>query len=72
MYQDLKEKYWWYGMKRDVAAHVALCDVCQRVKNGARTSETSRFVTTIEGARMEVGRNQYGFHRGIATYLRWL
>jgi hypothetical protein len=28
MYQDL----WWYGMKRDVAAHVAMCDVCQRVK----------------------------------------
>jgi hypothetical protein len=32
MYPDLKERYWWYGMKRDVAAHVALCDVCQRVK----------------------------------------
>jgi hypothetical protein len=32
MYQDLKQKYWWYGMKKDVAAHVALCDVCQRVK----------------------------------------
>jgi hypothetical protein len=32
MYQDLKERYWWYGMKRDVAAHVALCDVCQRVE----------------------------------------
>jgi hypothetical protein len=28
IYQDLKERYWWYGMKRDVAAHVALCDVC--------------------------------------------
>jgi hypothetical protein len=28
MYQDLKEKYWWYGLKRDVATHVALCDVC--------------------------------------------
>jgi hypothetical protein len=28
MYQDLKQKYWWYGMKKDVAAHVALCDVC--------------------------------------------
>ena len=26
MYQDLKERYWWYGMKCDVAAHVALCD----------------------------------------------
>jgi hypothetical protein len=32
MYQDLKQKYWWYGLKRDVASHVALCDVCQRVE----------------------------------------
>ncbi|WVZ63688.1 hypothetical protein U9M48_013301 [Paspalum notatum var. saurae] len=32
MYQDLKQKFWWYGMKRDVAEYVALCDICQRVK----------------------------------------
>ncbi|WVZ80091.1 hypothetical protein U9M48_027597, partial [Paspalum notatum var. saurae] len=32
MYQDLKQKFWWYGMKRKVAEYVALCDVCQRVK----------------------------------------
>jgi hypothetical protein len=32
MYQDLKQKYWWCGLKRDVAAHVAICDGCQRVK----------------------------------------
>jgi hypothetical protein len=32
MYQDLKEKYWWFGLKRDVATHVTLCDVCHRVK----------------------------------------
>jgi hypothetical protein len=32
MYRDLKEKYWWYDLKIDVAPHVALCDVCQRVK----------------------------------------
>jgi hypothetical protein len=32
MYQDLKQKYWWYGLKRDVASHVAVCDVCHRVK----------------------------------------
>jgi hypothetical protein len=31
-YLDLKEKYWWYGLKRDVAEYVALCDTCQRVK----------------------------------------
>jgi hypothetical protein len=32
MYQDFKKKYRWYSMKKDVAAHIALCDVCQRVK----------------------------------------
>jgi hypothetical protein len=32
MYQDLKQRYWWYSMKRDVASHVALCDTCHRVK----------------------------------------
>lgn len=32
MYLDLKEKYWWYGHKRDVAEYVALCDTCHRVK----------------------------------------
>ncbi|WVZ98202.1 hypothetical protein U9M48_043671, partial [Paspalum notatum var. saurae] len=32
IYQDLKQKFWWYGMKRDVAVYVALCDIWQRVK----------------------------------------
>jgi hypothetical protein len=32
MYKDLKTRYWWNGMKRDVAEYVALCDTCQRVK----------------------------------------
>jgi hypothetical protein len=32
MYHDPKATYWWYGMKRDVAEYVALCDTCQRVK----------------------------------------
>jgi hypothetical protein len=32
MYHDLKTTYWWYGMKRDVAKYVALCDTCQWVK----------------------------------------
>jgi hypothetical protein len=32
MYQDMKQKYWWYDLKRDVVAHVVACDVCQRVK----------------------------------------
>jgi hypothetical protein len=32
MYKDLKTRYWWYGMKRDIAEYVLLCDTCQRVK----------------------------------------
>jgi hypothetical protein len=29
MYHDLNATYWWYGMKRDIAEYVALCDTCQ-------------------------------------------
>jgi hypothetical protein len=32
MYKDLKTRYWWYGMKRDIVEYVSLCDTCQRVK----------------------------------------
>jgi hypothetical protein len=28
MYHDLKATYWWYGIKRNVAVYVALCDTC--------------------------------------------
>ena len=32
MYLDLKDIFWWTGMKKDIAEYVAVCDVCQRVK----------------------------------------
>jgi hypothetical protein len=32
MDHDLKATYWWYGMKRDIAKYVALCNTCQQVK----------------------------------------
>ncbi|XP_062198859.1 uncharacterized protein LOC133901530 [Phragmites australis] len=32
MYQDLKDCYWKYGIKRDVAEYIALCVTCQKVK----------------------------------------
>jgi ribonuclease HI len=32
MFQDLKQRFWWTRMKREIARYVAECDVCQRVK----------------------------------------
>jgi hypothetical protein len=32
MYQDLKPYYWWTKMKKEIAAYVARCDNCYRVK----------------------------------------
>src|SRR3954469_22815206 len=32
MYQDLKQRFWWTHMKRDVSRFVSQCDVCRRVK----------------------------------------
>jgi hypothetical protein len=29
MYHDFKTTYWWYGMKRDIAEYIALCNTCQ-------------------------------------------
>ncbi|KAL5580094.1 hypothetical protein UlMin_012536 [Ulmus minor] len=32
MYQDLKGRFWWSGMKKEVAEYVAKCLICQKVK----------------------------------------
>nr|GFA54398.1 retrotransposon protein, putative, Ty3-gypsy subclass [Tanacetum cinerariifolium] len=32
MYHDLKQHFWWSGMKRDVATFVSRCLICQQIK----------------------------------------
>ena len=32
MYKDIHERFWWHGMKRDIATFIACCDSCQRIK----------------------------------------
>ena len=32
MYQDLKQKFWWTRMKREIAKYVSEYDICRRVK----------------------------------------
>ena len=31
MYRDLKQHFWWHGMKREIARFVSKCLVCQQV-----------------------------------------
>ena len=45
MYQDLKNSYWWSGMKRDVSEFVTKSMVCQKVK--AEHQVPSRFLQPI-------------------------
>ncbi|WVZ64016.1 hypothetical protein U9M48_013602 [Paspalum notatum var. saurae] len=56
MYHDLKERFWWYRMKRAVAEYVAVCDICQHVKAEHQRPADSR---------VEMGGNKYGFHCGV-------
>nr|GFD41912.1 retrotransposon protein, putative, Ty3-gypsy subclass [Tanacetum cinerariifolium] len=32
MYHDLRQYFWWSGMKRDVSTFVSRCLICQQVK----------------------------------------
>ena len=32
MYQDLKQYYWWRGMKKDIVEYVSKCLTCQQAK----------------------------------------
>ena len=32
IYQDMKQSYWWRGMKKDISEYVAKCLTCQQVK----------------------------------------
>ena len=46
MYHNLKQIYWWDGMKKDIAEYVAKCPKCQQVK--AEHLKPSGFTQTIE------------------------
>ena len=32
MYMDVKERFWWNNLKRDIAEYIAKCDACNKVK----------------------------------------
>ncbi|KAK1625858.1 hypothetical protein QYE76_000173 [Lolium multiflorum] len=44
MYQDLKEQFWWHGMKREIGSYIAKCDI---VGESKRTSATRRITAAL-------------------------
>jgi hypothetical protein len=63
MYHDLKATYWWYGMKRDVAKYVALCDTCQRVK--AEHQRPARLLQPLQVPEWKWEEIAIGFIMGL-------
>ncbi|WVZ63867.1 LOW QUALITY PROTEIN: hypothetical protein U9M48_013465 [Paspalum notatum var. saurae] len=59
MYQDLKQRFWWTRMKREIAKYVSECHVCKRVK--ARSPKASRYASPLKHPGLEVGRHTHGF-----------
>ena len=43
MYKDLRDHFWWSGMKRDMAKYVERCLICQKVK-----AEHQRSIGTLQ------------------------
>ena len=55
MYRDLREVYWWNGIKRDIADFVSKCPYCQQVKvehqkPGCMTQEIDPILLELKGA----------------------
>jgi hypothetical protein len=63
MYYDLKETYWWYGMKRDI---ISILLFVIPVSESRPSINDYRTITAIVRTRVKVGRDWYGFRRGIA------
>jgi hypothetical protein len=63
MYHDLKATYWWYRMKRDVAEYVAFVAL---VRESRLSINDLQDYTNFASTQVEVRRNCYGFHHGIA------
>lgn len=56
MYQDLRQRFWWTRMKREIARFVAECDVCRRVKaEHQRSAGTLQPLSILEWKWDEIG-----------------
>jgi len=69
MYQDVKKKFWWTRMKREIARHVAECDVCQRVK--AKHLKPAGTLQPLPIPSWKWENISMGFVTGLPRTLHW-
>ncbi|GJY28448.1 putative reverse transcriptase domain-containing protein [Tanacetum coccineum] len=78
MYYDLRDMYWWPGMKRDIATYVSKCLTCSKVKaehqrpsgllqqpeipEWKRDKITMDFITKLPSLGLEVGYGVTAYH----------
>ncbi|GJZ71083.1 putative reverse transcriptase domain-containing protein [Tanacetum coccineum] len=58
MYYDLRDMYWWPGMKKDIAEYVSKCLTCLKVK--AEHQRPSGLLSNLDH-RMKMRKGFYGF-----------
>ena len=63
MYRDLREVYWWDGLKRDITEFVASCPNFQQVK----IEHLKPSGLTLGSSYLEVGGNYYVIFGGVAS-----
>ena len=68
MYKDLKDVYWWEGMKRDIAEFVSKCLICQQVK--AEHQKPAGLFQRIEIPEWKWERITMDFVTGLPRTLR--
>ena len=66
MYQDLKDTFWWQGMKKDVALFVSACLTCQKAK--VEHQRPSGILQPLEiDTSVEMGQHLHGLCDPSAT-----
>ncbi|GJX52625.1 putative reverse transcriptase domain-containing protein [Tanacetum coccineum] len=65
MYYDLRDMYWWLGMKKDIALYVSKCLNCSKVKGWISDGHYGPMLQT-EISEWKMEQNSYGFVHEIA------
>ena len=64
MYHDLKPRFWWTKMKKEIAAYVARCDLLSSQSCAHESGITSATLYS----RLEMGGGKYGFYSWTPYY----